>query len=430
MRRWIWIALLFVSVMRAQTPAPTPAIDAAAQQKDEDEQAALHTSGIQSGIDDAQKDADDADAAIAPLLKKLTPVRRAAYQRAAAAMQHFIHVQVTGDYLFMGGYGSGGLYPNEEHAAFENLVAGVLKKPPAAPSTAAAKTADDALNKVYGQLLQAAAQIAPLPRDSQPFSSIMPDGLRAEQRAWLAYRDAFVAFGRTLHPELPPAAWIVPLTASRTQDLQTFYNGNATDYAEAAQKYNNWKTRAIASEALQTDNRRQEVAEVLDHLTPAQAAAWQRAQAALEVFAAAHAASLPHSAPSFRSTHLTELYAELYAIQYNKTHGFTPDAAKAADNFIKNDAALNAAYQADLGTTCLFRPAAGHPESEHRTIEGLRDEQRAWIKLRDAWVSFLETLYPEQTRQALSDMFTGSRSFELQMLHQYCERTGQAPREQ
>ena len=392
-------------------------------QREQEEHAAMHAGGIQEGIDAAQKDSDDADAAIAPLLKKLTLTQRTAYGKAEAAMQHFIDVQVTGDYLFMGGYGSGGLYPNEEHAAFEQQMIEFLKQRPAIPAPAAARAADDALNKVYGQLIAAAAPLEGMPASFKPSYAITPEGLRGEQRAWLAYRDAFIAFGRTLQPDLPREAWQMPLTKARVDDLKTFYEGNGASYTEAAQKYTGWRERAAASTNAEADEGRQSVAEVLDHLTPTQQAAWLRVQSALSAFVAAHAASLPHPDPTFPGQQLRALYGELYAVQYNKTHGFLPDRAKAAEGFAKNDAALNTEYRADLASTCVFRPARGEPPTAHRTPEGLRSEQRAWLALRDAWVTFLAGVYPEESRDALGNMFTGSRAFELQMLHKNCERT-------
>ena len=391
------------------------------EQKEESAQAEMHASGIQAGIDGAQKDADDADASISPLLAKLTRGQRAAYDQAAVAMQHFIDVQVTGDYLYMGSYGSGGLYPNEEHAAFEIQVIEYLKQTPAVPSSAANKAGDDALNKVYAQLMAAAAPLTPLPAQSKPTYALTVEGLRKEQRAWLAYRDAFIAFCGTLHADVPAGAWQLPLTTARVKDLQTFYAGNQASFTEAARSYSGWSERVATAANTRAEDEKQRVAQIFDHLTEPQHAAWLHVQSALKAFDSAHAASVPDLDPSFSGRQLQALYGELYAIQYNAIHGFAPDPQKAADGFAKNDAALNVAYRTDLVSNCLFQPAQNQPSSAYRTPEGLRTEQRAWIALRDAWVSFLSTVYPDQSRDALANMMTGRRAFELQTLHRSCE---------
>lgn len=185
------------------------------EQRSEEAHAEIHAAGIQAGNDGAQEDADDADAAIKPVLARLSATQRAAYQKAADAMQHFISIEATGDLIFMGGYGSEGLYPNEMHAAFENQVVDFAQKPPTAPTTAEFTAADADLNTVYRDLIAAVT----------PYLDVIgrhltPDNLRTEQRGWLAYRDAMVALGKTLAPSLPASAWLLPLTTARTSDLK------------------------------------------------------------------------------------------------------------------------------------------------------------------------------------------------------------------
>lgn len=107
------------------------------------------------------------------------------------------------------------------------------------------------------------------------------------------------------------------------------------------------------------------------------------------------------------------------------------DEAKAEAALAANNQRLNEAYRADLASTCLFKLWPGDPPAEHRTSQGLRAEERAWIGLRDAWVNFLATLFPGKDRAALANMITGARSFELAMLTKSCELSGgRAPKEQ
>ncbi len=282
----------------------TPALTRYCQQKDQEEHDAIHAGGIQSGIDDAARDAAEAAAALKPVLATFTPAKRTEYRRLHAAFAAFVAHQVTGDILFMGGYGSGGLYPKEERAAFEEQVAEWVKAAPEAQDAAAFGAADAALNRVYRKLIEAAAGQSALPHPE-----ITAEGLRGEQRAWLAYRDAFVKFGAALDPALTAAAWLAPLTVARTRDLQQVYDDRAAGWVSSAEEHTSATNNLLASHAAELAQRRAEVAHYFDHQTPVQAAAWQRVQAAVRTLALAHNAAVPHASPIYADQKLDELYA-------------------------------------------------------------------------------------------------------------------------
>lgn len=46
--------------------------------------------------------------------------------------------------------------------------------------------------------------------------AVQPGGIREAERAWLKYRDAWVAFAKLRYPSVPAAAWLVLLTNNRT----------------------------------------------------------------------------------------------------------------------------------------------------------------------------------------------------------------------
>ena len=58
-----------------------------------------------------------------------------------------------------------------------------------------------------------------------------------------------------------------------------------------------------------------------------------------------------------------------------------------------------------------------------RSPGALRVEQRAWLKLRDAWVDFLGTLFPGLSQEERSNMSVGARAFELETRAKYCHRS-------
>jgi hypothetical protein len=58
--------------------------------------------------------------------------------------------------------------------------------------------------------------------DLQPWGTVTQEDIRETQRKWLAYRDAWTAFGQRLFPRLPAETWKVWLTRERTKMLEGF----------------------------------------------------------------------------------------------------------------------------------------------------------------------------------------------------------------
>lgn len=96
----------------------------------------------------------------------------------------------------------------------------------ARPTQAAADlpVADRALNTVYRSVreqLRAGAS----PHAYSLFGTVSADGVRDTQRAWLRYREAWVAFAATRWPETAADAWRAWLTGSRTAALEAITGG-------------------------------------------------------------------------------------------------------------------------------------------------------------------------------------------------------------
>ncbi len=395
-----------------QTPEETPTTRYCDGLRGE-ARAELHAKGIQEGIDQAQQDADAADAAIKPVLAKFTTAQRAAYSRLAAADRHFIDVQATGDLLYMGGYGSGGLYPDELHADFENRVVVFASTLPSAKPDEFAE-ADAALNKAYRDLIAAAT-----PGGNFIGRELNAGNIRTEQYAWLAYRDAFAAFGKALAPELPAKAWILQLTHDRANALEQVYDIAGKELIQAGEQERRQRSEITASEQAQVTQERARVSQYFDNQTPAQAAAWKPVEAALSLLAAAHKDGVPNDIQDYGDQQLQALYGDLYCLQYNSQHGFAPDPAKAAADYAELDKRLDAAFQADMASDCLFTENRSGFIT-YRNLEALRAEQRAWLRLRDAWVDFLGTLFPALGKEERANGLVGGRVFELETTAKFC----------
>ncbi len=76
--------------------------------------------------------------------------------------------------------------------------------------------ADKALNDAYRKVMALPTNAEGELRDT----TVTKDGIRAAQRAWLKYRDAWAAFGAARYPAVPAAAWQQRLTERRTAQLR------------------------------------------------------------------------------------------------------------------------------------------------------------------------------------------------------------------
>lgn len=85
-----------------------------------------------------------------------------------------------------------------------------------AGTDAAFAAADKALNDAYRKVMA-------LPVDEEGrlgYTTVRKQDIRATQRSWIAYRDAWTAFAQARYPAVPAAAWKTRLTARRTAQLR------------------------------------------------------------------------------------------------------------------------------------------------------------------------------------------------------------------
>ncbi len=85
-------------------------------------------------------------------------------------------------------------------------------KLPASISREQAAVLDKELNAIYGKLMKQPA--------STYAGAVGKDGIRATQRLWLAYRDAWMNFGAVRYPSVTSETWAGLLTARRNAQLQ------------------------------------------------------------------------------------------------------------------------------------------------------------------------------------------------------------------
>jgi len=172
----------------------------------------------QSQIGDSNRDRD-----IASLSSHWTEAQKAAF--AAAKKSFDVYVETVGhDETYMGGtirnLRAIGAMQEMQQDFFVSLRRYESGKLPQA-SAAVAQAHDAELNRVYQEALKnSASTVASAKKDDlSPEEEIQPEGIRKAERAWLAYRDAWVNFATLRYPSTHREAWLNELTETRIHRL-------------------------------------------------------------------------------------------------------------------------------------------------------------------------------------------------------------------
>jgi uncharacterized protein YecT (DUF1311 family) len=87
------------------------------------------------------------------------------------------------------------------------------------------KAIDAKLNTSYAAAREAAAFDDPDAKFG-PLGTIRPEGIRDTERAWIRYRDAWVAFGAKRYPSVSADAWRTWATTERERQLRELHEGS------------------------------------------------------------------------------------------------------------------------------------------------------------------------------------------------------------
>jgi uncharacterized protein YecT (DUF1311 family) len=94
---------------------------------------------------------------------------------------------------------------------------------------------DALLNSAYRKAISNAEE------HMKEYGAVQPNGIRDAERAWLRYRDAWVAFARLRYPDVSQEAWLILLTRDRTSILNgSFCDMDAVE-EPCVQKGDTWK---------------------------------------------------------------------------------------------------------------------------------------------------------------------------------------------
>ena len=95
--------------------------------------------------------------------------------------------------------------------------------------------ADRNLNATYRAIMSKADE------SKNGYGAVQPDGIRDAERAWLRYRDAWIAFAKLRYPAVPAEAWLSLLTKDRTSVLDGSFCAMDAVEGRCAQRGDTWK---------------------------------------------------------------------------------------------------------------------------------------------------------------------------------------------
>jgi uncharacterized protein YecT (DUF1311 family) len=158
--------------------------------------------------------------------------------------------------------------------------------------------------------------------------------------------------------------------------------------------------------------------------TPEQlSAALKPVDAAIMAYAKSHAESSPKDRNDNLVRQLDQrLSADLRMQAQNR--GATQDQVEEADLH------LSQAFRTVISSPCLSKPIPGDPPNALVSEEKLRAEQHNWLAMRDAWTTFVATLFPGGGHSGFGFMLTEERANELRQIQNIELNRGCPPTDQ
>jgi len=93
------------------------------------------------------------------------------------------------------------------------------------------------------------------------------------------------------------------------------------------------------------------------------------------------------------------------------------------------DLRLNLVFRAVVSSSCLTKTIPGDPPDAPVSEEKLRAEEQAWIAMRDAWTTFLASVFPGSSQASLGVMLDQQRTGQLEQIQNIERNRGCVPEE-
>ena len=263
---------------------------------------------------------------------------------------------------------------------------------------------DAQLNQLYKQVLASPCLAKTSPGDPPTMPSSEAT-LRAEQDAWVAVRDAWAAFLAKLYPNSDSGGFGFMLTSERTSDLRRMQNVERNRGCLPIETMEPLLEKAVVG------------------MTPEQlTAALKPVDAALNAYVKAHADAVPNE----RNNNFAQIAEQNLA---NEVRTMGRNQIMSRDMLDQNLSQMNLMYGQVLASPCLAKTAPGDPPTMPVSEAALRDEQKAWVALKDAWTAFMTQLYPHSDKNGFGFQMVAMRSNDLRQMQNVERNRGCVPEE-
>lgn len=273
-----------------------------------------------------------------------------------------------------------------------------------APPKAQLEETDLRMNETLREVASSPCIDKPQPGDSPSIPS-NAEGLRAEQTAWLALRDAWVGFLAKLFPNSDPASFAWMITNERESELRRLQNAERN-------------RGCVPEESIEPLLVRYVTGLTADQLD----AALKPVDASIRDYAKAHA----DAEPGEQNDNFTRMIQQQLASQFRMQQR---NRIPSQDDFEEADLHLKQAFRAVISSPCLTKPIPGDPPNAPVNEEKLRAEENAWIAMRDAWTAFMAVAFPNANHDSFGTILTEMRTGELQQIQNIERNRGCAPAE-
>jgi uncharacterized protein YecT (DUF1311 family) len=247
------------------------------------------------------------------------------------------------------------------------------------------------MNTIYVAVMGSPCIAKPAPGDP-PTMPTSAAGLDAEQKAWMQVYDTWTAFLKTLFPNSNSQGFGFMLANERAGELERMQNVERN-------------RGCIPVESMQASLER-----IVTSQTPEQlSASLKPVDAALNAYIKAHVADQPNDN---EGNFARNIEARLSADLQMQEHG----RAATRDQFEESELHLTQAFRAVSDSPCIDRHIPGDPPNAPASGDALRAEETAWVAMRDAWVKFVASLYPNNASAGFGFMLTEQRANELRQI--------------
>ena len=210
-------------------------------------------------------------------------------------------------------------------------------------------------------------------------------GLEAEQKAWQQVYDTWTVFLKVLFPNSNAEGFGFMLASERASDLRRMQNVERNRGCIPAGVHGKLRSNAWFPVRPRSS----------------WSAALKPVDASINAYIQAHVADQPND----NEENLARmLEARLSGDLQQQERGRPP----VRDQFEESELHLNQAFRAVSESPCIDRHIPGDPPNAPASGDKLRAEETAWLEMRDAWVKFVASLYPNSGSAGFGYSMTGT----------------------